>query len=144
MGVFRGSEPREGRAVPRRELNARAMNEILKKQIWRKLESLPEEKVYEVVDFIDFLSSEYADRRAKEPPVFQRFAEGVQAQMRRGRMSATAVNRTMKVLGRADQVLDSFRQAGREFLAELEAGRPEPPPPDEPDGPPDSREIVVE
>jgi hypothetical protein len=120
------------------------MNEILKKQIWRKLEALPEEKVYEVLDFIDFLSSEYADRRAPEPPVFQRFAEGVQSQMRRGRMSASAVNRSMKVLGRADQVLDSFRQAGREFLAELEAGRPEPPPRDEPEPPPESREIIIE
>ncbi|MDX1394652.1 MAG: hypothetical protein R3195_09675 [Gemmatimonadota bacterium] len=120
------------------------MNEILKKQIWRKLEALPEEKVYEVVDFIDFLSSEYGDRAASEPPVFQKFAEGVQKQMRRGRMNATAVNTTMKVLGRADRVLDSFRQAGREFLAELEAGRPEPPPPDRDDEPPESREIIVE
>ncbi|MFV1985845.1 MAG: hypothetical protein ACC682_01075 [Gemmatimonadota bacterium] len=120
------------------------MNEILKKQIWRKLEALPEEKVYEVLDFIDFLGSEYGDRSAGEPPVFQKFAEGVQKQMRRGRVNATAVNTTMKVLGRADRVLDSFRQAGREFLAELEAGKAEPPPPEEPDGPPESREIIVE
>ena len=120
------------------------MNEILKKQVWRKLDALPEEKVYEVLDFIDFLGSEYGDRAAPEPPVFQKFAEGVQQQMRRGRMSANAVNTTMKVLGRADRVLDSFRQAGKEFLAELEAGKPEPPPPDTPEEPPESREIVVE
>ncbi len=120
------------------------MNEILKKQIWRKLEALPEEKVYEVLDFIDFLGSEYGDRAAAEAPAFQKFAEGVQKQMRRGRVNATAVNSTMKVLGRADRVLDSFRQAGREFLAELEAGKPEPPPSEEPDGPPESREIIVE
>lgn len=120
------------------------MNEILKKQVWRKLDALPEEKVYAVLDFIDFLGSEYGDRAAPEPPVFQKFAEGVQQQMRRGRMSANAVNTTMKVLGRADRVLDSFRQAGREFLAELEAGTPEPPPPDKPEDPPESREIVVE
>lgn len=121
-----------------------AMNEILKKQIWRKLEALPEEKVYEVLDFIEFLSSEYGDRRAPEPPPFQKFAEGFQRQMRRSRIPATAMKETMKVLGRADRVLDSFRQAGREFLAELEAGRPEPPPPADDDKPPDSREIVVE
>ncbi|MDH3734530.1 MAG: DUF2281 domain-containing protein [Gemmatimonadota bacterium] len=120
------------------------MNEILKKQIWRKLDALPEEKVYEVLDFIDFLGSEYADRTAPEAPVFQKFAEGVQQQMRRGRMSANAVNTTMKVLGRADRVLDSFRQAGREFLAELEAGNPEPEPPPASEGPPENREIVVE
>ena len=120
------------------------MNEILKKQIWRKLEALPEEKVYEALDFIEFLSSEYADRSSAEPPAFQKFAEGVQRQMRRSRVSAGAMKETMKVLSRADRVLDSFRQAGREFLAELEAGKPEPPPPDEPEAPPESREIVVE
>jgi len=121
-----------------------SMNEILKKQIWRKLEALPEEKAYEVLDYIEFLSSEYGDRKTTEPPAFQKFAEGVQRQMRRGRVPANAMKETMRVLGRADQVLDSFRQAGREFLAELEPGTPEPPPKDEPEQPPESREIVVE
>jgi len=120
------------------------MNEILKKQIWRKLEALPEEKVYQVLDYIEFLGSEYGDRQATEPPAFQKFAEGVQRQMRRSRVPANAMKETMRVLGRADQVLDSFRQAGREFLAELEAGKAERPPGDEPDPPPESREIVVE
>ena len=119
------------------------MNEILKKQIWRKLEELPEEKVYEVLDFIEFLSSEYGDRRASEPPAFQKIAENVQKQLRRSRVPANAVRETMKVFGAADRVLDSFRQAGREFLAELEVGQPEPPPKDEPD-PPENREIVVD
>ena len=40
------------------------LNEIFKKQVWRKLAALPEEKQYEVLDFIDFLCSEYADRSA--------------------------------------------------------------------------------
>ena len=121
------------------------MNEILKKQVWRQLDALPEEKVYSVLDYIDFLTSEYADRAAPGPPAFQKFAEGVQDQMRRGRMSANAVNTTMKVLGQADRVLDSFRQAGKEFLAELEAGKPEPGPgEDETPKPPESREIIVE
>jgi hypothetical protein len=119
------------------------MNEILKKQIWRKLEALPEEKVYEVLDFIEFLNSEYADRGTPRPPAFQQFAESVHRQMRRTRMPTDAVKGTMKVLGAADRVLDSFRQAGKEFLAELEAGKPEPPPRDESD-PPESREIVVD
>ncbi len=121
-----------------------AMNEILKKQIWRKLEALPEEKVYEVLDFIEFLASEYGDRGAPEPPVFQKFAESFQRGMRRTRIPATAMKETMKVLGAADRVLDSFRQAGREFLAELEAGHPEPPTPPDDEKPPESREIVVE
>jgi len=119
------------------------VNEILKKQIWRKVEALPEEKQYEVLDFVNFLSSEYADRAAPRAPAFQQFAESVHKQLRRTRASATTMKGTMKVLGAADRVLDSFREAGREFLAELEGGRPEPAPgPD--DRPPEEREIIVE
>jgi hypothetical protein len=119
------------------------MNEILKKQIWRKLEALPEEKVYEVLDFIEFLDSEYADRSATSAPAFQRFAESFQRNLRRSRVPASAVRETMKVLGATDKVLDAFRQAGREFLAEMETGKAEPPIEDETD-PPREREIIVE
>lgn len=119
------------------------MNEILKKTIWRKLDDLPEDKQYQVLDYIDFLSSEYGTRGAPRPPAFQQFAESVERQLRRTRVSANTMKGTMKVLGAADRVLDSFRQAGREFLAELETGRPEPPPRRE-DTPPEEREIVVE
>jgi hypothetical protein len=119
------------------------MDDILKKQVWRKLEALPEEKVYEVLDFIDFLDSEYGRRDGPRAPAFQQFAETVHRGLRRTRASANTMKGTMKVLGAADRVLDSFRQAGREFLAELEAGRPEPPPKRD-EGPPEEREIVVE
>ncbi len=119
------------------------MNEILKKQIWRKLEALPEEKAYEVLDFIEFLASEYADRDAPQAPAFQRFAEAFQRQLRRGRVPASALRETMKVLGATDRVLDAFRQAGREFLAEAEQGKPESPPKQSSE-PPEQREIVVD
>jgi hypothetical protein len=119
------------------------MNEILRKQIWRKLENLPEEKVYAVLDFIEFLESEYGSQGAGEAPAFQRFAENFQKQMRRARVPATAVRESMKVLGATDRVFDAFRQAGREFLAELEQGKPEPPP-KETSKPPENREIIVD
>ncbi|MGH7541020.1 MAG: hypothetical protein ACRELC_08480 [Gemmatimonadota bacterium] len=124
-------------------MDQRPMNEILRKQIWRKLESLPEEKVYAVLDYIEFLESEYGDRSAGAP-TFQRFAEAFQKQLRRSRVPASAMRETMKVLGAADRVLDAFREAGREFLAELETGRPEPPLKQEDEKPPQPREIVVE
>ncbi|MXX69342.1 MAG: DUF2281 domain-containing protein [Gemmatimonadales bacterium] len=119
------------------------MNEILRKKIWRKLQALPEDKQYEVVDFIDYLASKYASRPAAGADPFQHFAESVHRGLRRTRASTTAVKGTMKVLGAADRVIDSFREAGRGFLAELEAGSPEPEPrEDRP--PPETREIVVD
>ncbi len=118
------------------------MNEILKKQIWRKLEAMPEEKVYQVLDYIQYLESEYGSRDPG-PRGVQRLGELVQDQMRKHRVSAKTLKEAMRVLGSADRVLDAFRDAGREFLAELEAGRPEPPPKSKED-PPRSREIVIE
>lgn len=118
------------------------MNEVLKKQIWRKLEQLPEEKQFQVLDYIRFLESEYSEVASKGSG-FQRVAERVQDEMRRVKAPATAMRETMRAFGAADRVVNSFREAAKEFLAELEAGTPEPPPPTE-DDPPRQREIVVE
>lgn len=118
------------------------MNEILRKQMWRKLEALPEEKVYQVLDYIDFLESAYGDPQAPDASGFQRFAELFQKQMRRTRVPASALRETMKMLGATDRVLGAFREAGREFLAEIEEGRPERSV--RPSEPPRRREIVVE
>lgn len=119
------------------------MNEILRKQVWRKLEALPEEKVYQVLDYIDFLESEYGAEDGSEARGFQRFAEHFQRQLRRARVPASALRETMKVLGTTDRVLEAFREAGREFLAELEQGKPEPPLKKRTEPSP-RREVVVE
>ena len=119
------------------------MNEILKKQIWRKLENLPEEKAYQVLDYLEFLESEYGTGEGPDATSFQRFAELFQRRMRKSRLPASALRETMKVLGTTDRVLEAFREAGREFLGELEQGRPEPPLRKESE-PPRRREIEVE
>lgn len=117
------------------------MNEILRKRIWRKLEALPEHKAYEVLDFIEFLEAR-EDAASAEARGFQRFAELFQDRARKARLPASALRETMKVLGATDRVLGTFREAGREFLAELEQGRPEPAA--RPSEPPRPREVVVE
>jgi hypothetical protein len=118
------------------------MNEVLRKQIWRKLEGLPDEKGYQVLDYIEFLESEYG-QGSPDATGFQRFGELLQDRMRRRKVPAAALRETMRVLGGADRVLGAFREAAGEFLAELESGRPEPAP-RETDEPPRSREVVIE
>lgn len=118
------------------------MNEILRKELWRKLESLPDDKAYQVLDYIRFLDSRYGES-ADRASAFQRFGEVFQDTMRKRRVPASAMRETMKVLGAADRVLGAFRDAGKEFLKEVEKGKPEPPP-DQKDPPPRTREIVVE
>jgi hypothetical protein len=120
------------------------MNEILRKEIWRKLEALPDDKAYQVLDYINYLRSQYGEDEAKASGI-QRFGEVVQETMRKRRVPASAIRESMKVIGAADRVLGVVRNAGKEFLIELEGGRPEPPP-SKPRGsePPDAREIRVE
>lgn len=121
------------------------MNEILRKELWRKLEALPDEKAYQVLDYVTFLESEYGQAGGGEAGAFQRFSELFQRTLRRQNVPASALRETMRVLGAADRVFDAFREAGKEFLGELEGGRPEPsaPTPAEKE-PPRSREIKVE
>ena len=119
------------------------MNEILKKEIWRKLEGLPDEKAYQVLDYINFLSSRYSQKDGPATPI-QRIGEVVQDTMRKGKVPARALRETMKVMGTADRVLGNLREAGKEFLVELEGGRPEPSAPEPSKDPPEAREIIVE
>ena len=119
------------------------MNEILRKEIWRKLESLPDDKAYQVLDYINYLQSQYGASDSG-PSGFQRFGELFQETMRKRKVPATALKETMKVMGAADRVLSAFRDAGREFLVELEGGKPEPSAPRGDEEPPRSREIPVD
>lgn len=122
------------------------MNEILRKELWRKLESLPDEKAYQVLDYIKFLETRYGET-GDQASGFQRIAEGVQDTMRRGKVPASALRETMKAFSAADRVLGAFKDAGKEFLAEMEKGAPEPSAPSKDDDnaePPRSREIDVD
>lgn len=119
------------------------MNEILRKELWRKLEALPDDKAYQVLDYINYLQSQYGAVESRASG-FQRFGELFQDTMRKGRVPASALKETMKVMGAADRVLGAFRDAGREFLVELEGGRPEPKAPETEEDPPRAREIPVD
>lgn len=120
------------------------MNEILRKEIWRKLESLPDDKAYQVLDYLNYLQSQYGAAGSKATG-FQRFGEMFQDTMRKGRVPASALKETMKVMGAADRVLSAFKEAGREFLIELEGAKPESSAPTSDDeDPPRGREVEVE
>lgn len=120
------------------------MNEILKKRIWRKLDALPDEQGYQLLDYLRFLEQRYADGESEAEGV-RRFAEILQDRMRERRVPTRALRETMRVMGATDRVLGAFREAAGEFLAELEAdqARPEPAP-DRPADPPRGREVVIE
>jgi len=109
------------------------MNEFLKKRIERKLASLPEERVYQVLDYIEFLGSRYAEKAPPEPSALQKLAETVEDTLRAGRVSTSAIKGTMDVIAAAGRVMDGIAAAGKAVVDQVsgaggaEAEKPEPP-----------------
>jgi hypothetical protein len=88
------------------------MHEILKDRILRRLETLPEDRLYQVLDYIEFLESKYAKRQAPSPNVLQRFAEGIEDTLRAGNVSASTVAEAMGFMSKAMGVLSGVAAAG--------------------------------
>ena len=102
------------------------MNEFLKKRIDRKLETLSDERVYQVLDYIEFLDSKYAERTPVQPSAFQRLAETVEDTLRAGRVSASAIQGTMDTMAAAGRVMSGLAAAGKAVVDEV-AGSATPP-----------------
>lgn len=95
------------------------MNETLRERILRKLDTLPDERGYQFLDYIEFLESRYAQKTAQTPNVFQRFAEGVEDSLRAGRVSATGIAETMGLLNKAMGVLQGVAAAGKSVASDV-------------------------
>jgi hypothetical protein len=96
------------------------MNEHLRDRILRKLDTLSEERAYQVLDYVEFLSSKYAERPAPVTQnVFTRFTEAVEDRLRAGKVSSSAIAETMGLMNRAVKVLDGVAAAGRSVASDL-------------------------
>ena len=110
------------------------MNEILLERLRRKLDTLPDDKVYQVLDFIEFLESKYAERPAGAP-AFQKVAESLEDTLRAGRVPVTMIKGTMKAVAKAGKFLERVAAAGKAAVDEATHKPAEPPPVEEPPPP---------
>ncbi len=88
------------------------MNDILRERLLRRLEALPEDKVYQVLDFVEFLESKYAARPAGAP-AFQKVAETLEDTLRAGRVPVNIISGTMDAVGKAGKFLEGLAAAGK-------------------------------
>jgi len=95
------------------------MNEHLRDRILRKLETLPDERGYQVLDFVEFLESKYAERSSPTASTFTRFTEAIEDQLRAGRVSANAIAETVGFMNRAANVLNNALETGKSMASEL-------------------------
>ncbi len=106
-------------AVNANDGGGKAMNQFLSDRVLRKLETLSDERVYQVLDYIEFLESKYAEKKPAPANVFQRFAEGVEDTMRAGQVSASTVAETMNLMSKAMGVLSGVGAAGKSVVSDL-------------------------
>jgi hypothetical protein len=95
------------------------MNDILRERLIRKLDTLPEEKIYQILDYIDFLESKYAPKPSTAANPLKRFAEGIEDTLRAGKMSAGVIGGTMNVMGKAVGVVTDVANAGKSVATEI-------------------------
>jgi hypothetical protein len=120
------------------------MNEFLRKRIERKLETLPDERIYQVLDYLEFLESKYASRAEPSPTPLQRLAETVEDTLRAGRVSATTIKGTMDAMAAAGRVMSGLAAAGKAVVDQVAGGgadareRQEPKSAPKPEAPPSS------
>ena len=107
---------------------------FLRDRILRKLETLSNDRLYQVLDYVEFLESRYAERQPSAASVFQRFTEGLEDTMRAGRLSADTIAQTMTLMNRAMGVLSGVAAAGKSVASEVvnAASRPGPQRPSRP------------
>ena len=117
------------------------MNEHLRDRILRKMETLSDERGYQVLDFVEFLESRYAERTTPNASVFTRFTEAIEDRLRAGKVSASAIAETVGFMNRAASVLNNALETGRSVANEIvgpgaarPSTRPAPTPP--PSNPP--------
>ena len=95
------------------------MNAYLRDKMLQKLETLSDERGYQVLDYVDFLESKYAERAATGPAAaaaanpLSRFADAVEEKLRAGKVSATTIAETMGFMNKAVGVLNGAAAAGK-------------------------------
>lgn len=102
------------------------MHDILRERLHRQLEALPEDRLYQVLDYIEFLTSKYARDQVRPPgsPI-QRFGERLEDRLRGNGVGFGAIKGTLEVMGTADRVMSGLREVGRTILKEVGAAEPE-------------------
>jgi hypothetical protein len=95
------------------------MNEHIRDRILRKLDTLNDERGYQILDYVEFLESRYAERQSAGPTAFTRFTEAVEDRLRAGKVSASTIAEAMNLMNRAANVLNGALAAGRSVANDI-------------------------
>lgn len=97
------------------------MNEHLRQRILRRLDSLSDDRAYQILDYVEFLETKYAERASPAATPFTKFTDAVEDKLRAGRISASAIADTVGLMNRAASVLNGAMEATKSIANELAA-----------------------
>ena len=97
------------------------MNSYLRDKLIQRLESMSDERGYQVLDYLEFLESKYAERHAPTAAgnPFTRFTDAVEEKLRAGKVSASTIAETMGLMNRAVGVLSGAAAAGKSVASDI-------------------------
>ncbi len=97
------------------------MADHIRDRINRKLATLGEERLYQVLDYVEFLELRYGQPARDPSPVnpLQRFTDGIEDRLRAGGVAASTVSEAMGFLNKAVGVLNNVATAGRTVATDL-------------------------
>jgi hypothetical protein len=99
------------------------MNPYLRDKLLQKLETMSDDRGYQVLDYAEFLESKYAEKQPAAAAAvgnpLSRFADAVEEKLRAGRVSASTIAETMSLMNKAVGVLNGAAAAGKSVASDL-------------------------
>ena len=103
------------------------MNDLLKQRIIRLLDSATDERGYQILDFVEFLDSKYAER-SQPDGLLSKITATVENTMRAGKLPIQAITGTMGLMDSAAKVMKGLAAAGQAVVDEAVKAIETPPP----------------
>lgn len=96
------------------------MHDGLRNRLVRQIEGLPDEQIYQVLDYIEFLASKYNRAPQREPNTVQRFTEKLEDRMRMQGLAYGTIKGALGIMGTAGKVVSGLSEASRTVIREVE------------------------
>jgi hypothetical protein len=93
------------------------MNDLLKQRIIRLLDAASDERGYQILDFVEFLDSKYAER-SQPDGLLSKITATVENTMRAGKLPIQAITGTMGLMDSAAKVMKGLAAAGQAVVEE--------------------------
>ncbi|HKH82261.1 MAG TPA: hypothetical protein VKA25_01115 [Gemmatimonadales bacterium] len=93
------------------------MNDLLKQRIIRLLDAATDERGYQILDFVEFLDSKYAER-SQADGILSKITATVENTMRAGKLPIQAITGTMGLMDSAAKVMKGLAAAGQAVVDE--------------------------